>query len=114
MDALNLATILEKAASHIDATDGVAQREISVQTSARREKVAGMYRDQLGYGFTDEMRAKIASADDTTLDMLEKLASMSGAPASLGGPSDATPFPTPSGRVDPMAEFTATYSGPAR
>ena len=113
MDALKLATTLEKFASHIDETEGARQREDRALSSARVEKVANQYRAILGSGFTDEMREKLAGLDESSLAIVEKLAGASLPPDSLGGAAGTDAFPAP-GRVDPIAEFTRTYSGPAR
>lgn len=113
-DALKLADAFEKFASHIDATHGVPQREAAAQSAARVEKIAAHYRAELGSGYTDEMHERLLKAGSAELDMHEKIASARQPPASLGGASaGSTGFPSP-GRVDPIAEFTAQYSGPAR
>lgn len=115
MDALKLATTLEKFASFVDETEGARQREAAAVAAARVEKIANQYRENLGSGFTDEMRKKLASLGDAELSIIEKMAAASSAPESLGGAADgSSPFTSNSGSADPMAEFTRTYSGPAR
>jgi hypothetical protein len=114
-DALKLASALETFASHIDGTDGARQREVSAQSAARVEKIAAQYRETLGSGFTDVMHAELSKMGSAELDVIEKLAEAHQPPTSLGGAAGGGgSFPSGAGRVDPMAEFTNTYLGPAR
>lgn len=114
-DAIKLASVFESFASHIDGTDGARQREVSVQTANRVEKLAAHYRATLGPGYTDVMHAELCKMGSAELEVIEKLAEAHRPPASLGGAAGGGgSFPTGATRTDPMAEFTNTYLGPAR
>lgn len=88
-ELLNIAAeVLEKAAAYVDALEAEKQ----AQTAAERAKVAETlrvrYSEATGEELSDDMASKLAAAEPSVLELVEKLAGASSAPDSMGGPGN--------------------------
>ena len=101
----DVANLLEAVADYVEATGGEQHRR---KTAAQREKIAAYveaYEDSTGEMLSDAMRNKLASLDDSVLDLLvQHVKTAGGSPDALGGPAETEPQQKVAGE-DPLAAF---------
>lgn len=84
-----VADLLDSLADYVEAMEGDHVRRKTAATSEKVDKIAASYEESTGEAMPDEVRQKLAAADDVLLDLMVKKANTAGgSPDSLGGPAE--------------------------
>lgn len=84
-----VADLLDCFADYVEVREGDYIRRKEAEVSEKIGKIAASYEESTGEAMPDEIRQKLAAADDVLLDLMVKKANTAGgSPDSLGGPAE--------------------------